>query len=113
MKVTEMRILRWMDGRTMINRIRNQVFREKLGVAPLSANMHENMLKWFGYVQRKTYDAAVRRIESIIVEGERSRGRPRRTWKEHIKIDLGDIQLSKDLTKDRVSWQYLIHVLDF
>ena len=25
-------------------------------------------MRWFGHVQRKTYDAPVRRIESIIVE---------------------------------------------
>ena len=69
-----------MCGNTMMDRIRNQEFREKLGVAPLSAKMRENRLRWFGHVQRKTHDAPVRRIECIIVEGKRSRGRPRRTW---------------------------------
>ncbi|XP_057538152.1 uncharacterized protein LOC130815681 [Amaranthus tricolor] len=48
-EVTEMRMLRWMCGHTITNRIRNQKFREKL--------------------EGKTYDALVRRIETIIVEG--------------------------------------------
>ena len=39
MKVTEMRMLRWMYGNTIMDRIRNQEFRKKLGVAPLSAKM--------------------------------------------------------------------------
>ena len=69
MKVIEMRMLRWMCGNTMMDRIRNQEFREKLGVAPLYAKMRENRLRWFGHVQRKTHDAPVRRIECIIVEG--------------------------------------------
>ena len=73
MDVTELRMLRWMCGHTMIDRIRNQDFRESLGVAPLSTKMRENILRWFRHVQRKTYDAPVRRIESIILEGKRSR----------------------------------------
>ncbi|XP_057532139.1 uncharacterized protein LOC130810182 [Amaranthus tricolor] len=103
MDVTELRMLRWMCGHTMIDRIRNQDFRESLGVAPLSTKMRENILRWFRHVQRKTYDAPVRRIESIILEGKRSRGRPRKTWKERIKSDLHDLHLSQDLTRDRVS----------
>ena len=84
MKVTEMRMLRWMYEHTMIDRIRNWKFREKLEVAHLSAKMRDNRLRWLRHVLRKTYDAPVRRIESIIVEGKRSRGRFRRMWEEQI-----------------------------
>ena len=51
-------MLRWMCGYTKMDRIKNQEFREKLGVAPLSAKMCENRLRWFGHVQRKTADSA-------------------------------------------------------
>ena len=107
------RMLRWMCGNTMMDRIGNQEFREKLGVAPLYAKMRENRLRWFGHVQRKTHDAPVRRIECIIVEGKRSRGRARRTWEEQIKSDMHEPHLSKNLTRDRDSWRRLIHVLDY
>ena len=70
-------------------------------------------MRWFGHVQRKTHDATVRRIECIILEGKRSRGRPRRTWEERIKSDLRELHFSKDLTRDRASWRRLIHVLDY
>ena len=96
-----MHMLRWMCGHTMIDRIRNQKFREKLGVVPLSAKMREN----------KEEDI-MRRIESIIVEGKRSRRKPRRTWEEYIKRDMHELQLSEDLTKDKGSWRRLIHILD-
>ena len=79
MKVTEMRMQRWMCGHTLMDLIRNQEFRDKLGVAPISEKMPENRLRWFEHVQRKTFAAPVRRVESIIVEGKRGRGRPRRT----------------------------------
>ena len=101
-----------MCGNTMMDRIRKQEFREKLGVAPLSVKMRENRLKWFRHVQRKTHYAPVRMIECIIVEDKRSQGRPRRTWEEQIKSDLRELHLSKNLTRDRGSWQLFIHVLD-
>ena len=106
------RMLRWMCSKTMKDRIRNHVFREKLGIAPLSAKMRENKLRWFGHMQRKTHDAPVRRTECIIVEGKKNRGKPRRTWEEQIISDLHELHLSMDLTRDRASWRRLIHVLD-
>ena len=79
MEVKEMRMLRWMCGHILMDRIRNQEITEKLGVAPISEKMRKNRLRWFGHVQRKTFAAPVRRVENIIVEGKRSRGRPRIT----------------------------------
>lgn len=49
-----------MCGNIMMDRIRNHEFREKLGVAILSAKMQENMLRWVGHMQSKTHDAPVR-----------------------------------------------------
>ena len=54
-----------------------------------------------------------RRIETIIVEGKRSRERPRRTWEEQIKHDLYDLHFSEDVTTDRGSWRRLFYVFDY
>ena len=89
------------------------IYGDKLGVAPISGKMRENRLIWFEHVERKTLAAPVRRVENIIVEGKRSRGRPRRTWDEQIKVDLRKLNLSEGLTKDRGSWRRHIHVLDY
>ena len=88
MEVAEMRMLRWMCGKTMMDEIKNQEFKEKLGVAPLSSKMRENRLRWFWHVQRKPIEAPVRRIETIIVEGKRSQARPNKTGVEQIKERL-------------------------
>ena len=45
MKVTEMRMLRWMCEHTLMDRIRNQEFRDKPGVALISEKMRENRLR--------------------------------------------------------------------
>ena len=62
MEVIKMCMLRWMSSHRLMGQIRNQEFRIKLGVCPNSAKMRENILRWFGHVQRKTFDALVRRI---------------------------------------------------
>ena len=95
-----------------MEKIKNQEFREKPGVAPLSTKMRGNRLRWFGHVQRKPIEAPVRRIETIIMEGKRSRGRPMKTWVEQIKDDLSKLHLSEDLTRDMNSWRRQIHILD-
>ena len=75
--------------------------------------MHENKLRLFGHVQRKDFDSPVRRVESITVEGKRSRGRTKKTWVEQIKNDLNELPLSVNLTRDRSSWRRQINVLDY
>ena len=96
-------MLRWICGNTIMDRIKSKEFREKLGVAPLSEKLRGNRLRWFGHVQRKNFDSPIRRIESIIVESKRNRGRPKKTWVEQIKDNLSELRLSEDLTRDRNS----------
>ena len=67
-------------------------------------------MRWFGHVQRKTFVAPVWRVESIIVEGKKSRGRPKRTWDEQRKVDLHELNLSEGLTTD-VLLDYLLMFL--
>ncbi|XP_059294646.1 uncharacterized protein LOC132047647 [Lycium ferocissimum] len=45
MKVAEMRMLRWMCRHTRRDRIQNEVFRDKVGVAPLVDKMREGSLR--------------------------------------------------------------------
>lgn len=79
-----------------MDRIRNQEVRERSGVAPLSVKLRENNLRWFGHVKRKTVDAAVRLVESLIVESKISQGRPKKTWTEQLNINLSDLLLFED-----------------
>ena len=69
--VVEMRMIRWMCGYTRLDRIRNVVIREQVGVAPLEDKLRETRLRWFGHVKR-------RRCEAIdLSHYRRGRGRPK------------------------------------
>ncbi|XP_021753613.1 uncharacterized protein LOC110718985 [Chenopodium quinoa] len=49
MEVTEMRMLRWICGSTLRDRIRNEVIRKKVGVVGIADKLRKNRLRWFGH----------------------------------------------------------------
>ena len=112
MDVAEMRMLRWMCGHTRLDRIRNEVLRERLEVASISDKIKEGRLKWFGHVKRREMTEPVRAVENLTVEGRRGRGRPRLTWDERIRKDLQELHLSEDMVQDRSLWRLRIKVKD-
>ncbi|KAH1239249.1 Phospholipid-transporting ATPase 3 [Glycine max] len=87
--VAEMRMLRWMCGKTRQDKIRNGAIRERVGVAPIVEKMVENRLRWFGHVERRPVDSVVRRVDQMERRQTiRGRGRPKKTIREVIKKDL-------------------------
>ncbi|KAJ0617179.1 putative RNA-directed DNA polymerase [Helianthus annuus] len=111
--VAEMRMLRWMCGHTRLDKIRNEVFRVRLGVACISDKIREGRLRWFGHVKRRQMTDPIRIVETLTVDGRRSRGRPKMTWEERIRQDLLDLHLFEDMVDDRTSWRRRIKVKDF
>ncbi|VFQ75973.1 unnamed protein product [Cuscuta campestris] len=106
--VAEMRMLRWMCGKTRLDRISNEDIRCQVGMAPVEDKLREARLRWFGHVRRRDADAPVQRCERITVIG--GRGRPRKNWKEVIRQDLGLLTLTEDMALDRNLWRIRIKV---
>ena len=111
--VAEMRMLRWMCGKTRQDKIRNGAIRERVGVTPIVEKMVENRLRWFGHVERKPVDSVVRRVDQMERRQTiRGRGRPKKTIREVIKKDLEINGLDRSMVLDRTLWRKLIHVAD-
>ncbi|PHT98959.1 26S protease regulatory subunit 6A -like protein [Capsicum chinense] len=60
-----MRMLRWMCGFTRVDRVRNEIIREKVRVMLVEDRMREVRLRWFGHVMRRDTDAPVRRSKRL------------------------------------------------
>ncbi|KAL5137687.1 Craniofacial development protein 2 [Glycine soja] len=98
--VAEMRMLRWMCGKTRQDKIRNEAIRERVGVAPIVEKMVENRLRWFGHVERRPVDSVVRRVDQMERRQTiRGRGRPKKTIREVIKKDLEINGLDRSMGK--------------
>ncbi|PHU02833.1 ATP-citrate synthase alpha chain protein 2 [Capsicum chinense] len=97
-----MRMLRWMCGLTRGDRVRNEIIWDKVGVALVENKMREGRLRWFGPVMRRGTDSPVRRCERLTLDGfRRRRGRPKKYWREVIRHDMEQLQLTEDMTLDR------------
>ena len=87
MSVAEIRMLRWMCGKTMKYKVRNEDICRQVGIAPIEDKLRENRLRWFGHIGCRSKDATVRKMEKIdIAQGKKLRGRQKMTWMEVIKM---------------------------
>nr|GEW00584.1 putative cytochrome P450 [Tanacetum cinerariifolium] len=98
-EVAELRMLRWICDKTMIDMIPNGVFRADLDVDSIVDKMREGRLRWFGHVKRRPRNASVRRVEAMEVEGSRRRGRPKLRWEDRLKMDMKELLLSEETTE--------------
>jgi hypothetical protein len=105
-EVAELRMLRWSCGKTLLDMIPNGVFRAKLEVENIISKMREGRLRWFGHVRRRP----VRRVEALVVEGVRRRGRPKLRWEDRVKLDMKELLLTEDMTSDRKVWRDRIRI---
>ncbi|GJX36428.1 hypothetical protein Tco_0247985 [Tanacetum coccineum] len=63
------------------------------------------------FLERRPQSAPpVRRVETIVVDGVRRRGRPKLRWEDKLKTDLKELLLSEEMTSDRNSWRTMIRV---
>jgi len=71
-------------------------------------------MRWAGHVACMGEGRDVHRVLVGKPEGKRLLGRPRRTWKDNIKIDLREVGGGGDwmeLAQDRDRWQALVNTV--
>nr|GEW54618.1 polyprotein, putative [Tanacetum cinerariifolium] len=101
MKVAKLRMLSWAYGKTMLDMIHSEVYRAKLEVETIINKMREGRLRWFGHVRRRAQSAPLRKVEALVVDGLRRRGRPKLRWEDRVKLYMMELLLSEDMTSNR------------
>ena len=107
-----MKMLRWSVGVTRLDKIRNEIIRGRLKVAPLGQKLQAQRLRWFGHVERRGDDHVCKQVQKIKVQGTGKRGRPSKSWKECILADMKSRGVQKEDALDRTKWKELTHAAD-
>ncbi|GKA98950.1 hypothetical protein Tco_0826887, partial [Tanacetum coccineum] len=110
MEVAELRILRWTCGKIMLDKIPNGVYRVELEVESIINKMREGRLRRFGHVKRRPQSAPVRRVEPLVVDRLRRRGRLKLRLEDIVKLDMKELLLSEDMTSNRNEWRARIRL---
>jgi len=97
----EMRMVRWMCGIKLKDRLPSKELRERLV-------LQQNRLRWYGHVLQKDDDDWVKKCMDYEVEGPRPTGRPKRTWKEVVREDCKTRKLNKEDAMDRCKWKKVL-----
>jgi len=71
---TEMRMVRWMCGMKLQDRVPSKGLRERLGLDDIILVLQQNRLRWYGHVLRKEDSDWVKKCIEYEVEGARPRG---------------------------------------
>jgi hypothetical protein len=62
-----------------VDRIRNKIIRETVGIQPTQEYVERSQLRWCGHVNRMDDKRIVKRVYEERETGKRPRGRPRKT----------------------------------
>ena len=100
----EMRMLRWARGKTRLDHIRNEDIRKEAHVKPVETFLENKRLKWFGHCLRREPNHICAKSLRLEVSGRRSRGRPRKRWRDNIQADMKKYRLTEDMAQDRKYW---------
>ena len=108
MHTTEMKMLRWIQGKTRKDRIRNEIFRSDAMVKPITTYATQKRLSWYGHVMLREDTNVAKHITTMKVGGKRPRGRPILRWMDLVRSDLRQHQLDPKLAQSQEIWKSVV-----
>ena len=100
----EMKMVRWMCGIKLKDRLPGKELRERLGIDDIALVLQQNRLWCYGHVLRKEDDDWVMKCMEYEVEGPR----PKRTWREVVREDCQACKLNIEDAMDHSKWRKVI-----
>ncbi len=99
-----MRMVGWARVKTRLDHIRNEDIRKEADVQPVENLLENKRLKWFGHCLRRERNHICAKSLRLEVSARRSRGRPKKRWRDNIQEDIKKYQLTEDMAQDRKYW---------
>ena len=102
---TEMRMIRWIAGISLLERRESEGIRRMVGVCGIVEKAREARLRYYGHVRRREEDHPVREVMDMAVRGRRSVGRQRIRWRDVLRRDMEALDLRDEDALDRSLWR--------
>ena len=83
-QATQMRVLRRIEGVNKVDRVKNEVIRERLGQEGILELVKRRQEKWLTRLQKMNNDRTTKEVFTGDLEGKRPRGRPPRRWLDNL-----------------------------
>jgi hypothetical protein len=68
---------------------------------PVSEKMRSIRLAWYGHVMCRDESHITKRVMNMNVDGQPSRGRPKKRWMDYVKDDMRIKGVNMEMTSDR------------
>jgi len=108
----EMRMVRWMCGVKLQDRVPSKELRGRIGLDDIISVLQRNRLRWYGHVLQKEDNDWVKKCMEYEVEGARPKGRPKKTWREIVEKDCKACRLNREDAIDRSRWRKQTGMID-
>ena len=95
-------MLRLMCGVSLMDRVRSEEIRERVGVECIDTWVRRQRLWWF---ERKEESVEIRKTMYMKVEGARRRSRPKRRWMDAVNDDMKMMGPIRDMAANRDAWR--------
>jgi hypothetical protein len=118
LRVFENRVLRRVFGRKRDEvmgewrKLHNEELNDLYSLPNIVRVVRPRRMRWAGHVARMGEDRGVHKVLVGRPKGKRPLGRPRRRWKDNIKMDLQEIRGGRgvwmELAQDRDRWRAFV-----
>ena len=112
MNTTDMKMLRWLQGKTRRDRIRNEKFRSDAIVKPVTTYVTQKRISWYGHVMRREDTNVAKHVTTMKVGGKTPRGRPRLRSMDRVRSNLKQHKLDPKLAQNREGSRKAIMAID-
>ena len=78
-----------------LDHMRNEDIRKEAHIKPVETFLENKRLKWFGHCLRREHNHICAKSVRLDISGRRSRGRPKKRWRDNIQGDMKKYQTTR------------------